>query len=101
MPGRAYSYAPREGGGYRNSVLSYSNDGATSLFTTVEDLGALAAQLRDRRGRRQGWLIQSLTTRGVLSSGKTIDYALGLANGTYRGTPAVSYGGSDAGLQEP
>ena len=43
--------------------------------------------------------IESLTTRGVLSSGKTIDYALGLANGIYRGAPAISHGGSDAGFR--
>ena len=62
VPGRAYSYAPREGGGYRNSVLSYSNDGATSLFTTVEDL---ARWLRNFETGEVGGkaAIESLTTR--------------------------------------
>ena len=98
VPGRAYSYAPRDGGGYRNSVLSYSNDGATSLFTTVEDM---ARWLRNFETGEVGGkaAIESLATRGVLSSGKTIDYALGLANGVYRGAPAISHGGSDAGFR--
>ena len=98
VPGRAYSYAPRDGGGCRNSVLSYSNDGATSLFTTVEDL---ARWLRNFETGEVGGkaAIESLTTRGVLTSGKTIDYALGLANGVYRGAPAISHGGSDAGFR--
>ena len=96
--GRAYSYAPRDGGGWRNSVLSYSNDGATSLFTTVEDM---ARWLRNFETGEVGGkaAIESLTTRGVLASGKTIDYALGLAHGTYRGTPAISHSGSDAGFR--
>lgn len=34
---RAYSYQP-DGDGFKKSVLSYANAGATSLFTTVEDL---------------------------------------------------------------
>ncbi|HEX2465278.1 MAG TPA: serine hydrolase domain-containing protein [Thermoanaerobaculia bacterium] len=98
VPGRAYSYAPRDGGGYRNSVLSYSNDGATSLFTTVEDM---ARWLRNFETGEVGGkaAIESLATRGVLSSGKTIDYALGLANGTYRGARAISHAGSDAGFR--
>ena len=79
-------------------MLSYSNDGATSLFTTVEDL---ARWLRNFETGEVGGkaAIESLATRGVLSSGKTIDYALGLANGKYRGAPAISHGGSDAGFR--
>ena len=38
---RAYSYY-RSPNGYRKAVLSYANAGATSLFTTVEDLGLWA-----------------------------------------------------------
>ncbi len=39
VPNRAYSYAP-DGDGFHKSVLSYANVGATSLFTTAEDLCA-------------------------------------------------------------
>jgi hypothetical protein len=37
--------------------------------------------------------------RGVLTSGKTIDYALGLTHGAYRGTATISHNGSDAGFR--
>ena len=43
---RAYSYAPQPGGGFKLSALNYANVGATSLFTTVEDLGEVDPQLR-------------------------------------------------------
>jgi CubicO group peptidase (beta-lactamase class C family) len=98
VPGRAYSYAPRDGGGFRNSVLSFSNSGATSLFTTAEDL---ARWLENFETGAVGGAaaIESLTTRGILASGKTIDYALGLARAAYRGTPTIAHGGSDAGFR--
>jgi CubicO group peptidase (beta-lactamase class C family) len=98
VPGRAYSYAPRQGGGYRNSVLSFSNAGATSLFTTAEDL---ARWLRNFETGAVGGkeAIASLTTPGVLASGETIDYALGVARGAYRGTPTIAHGGADAGFR--
>ena len=35
---RAYSYAEKDDEGFQHSVLSYAIAGATSLFTTVEDL---------------------------------------------------------------
>src|SRR5688572_5248685 len=38
VPGRAWAYAPREGGGWRNSIPNYDTYGATSLFTTVGDM---------------------------------------------------------------
>jgi hypothetical protein len=40
---RAYSYHP-DNAGFKKSVLSYANVGATSLFTTVEDLSKMDIQ---------------------------------------------------------
>jgi CubicO group peptidase (beta-lactamase class C family) len=98
VPGRAYSYGPRQGGGFRNSVLSFSNSGATSLFTTAEDLTRWLRNFETGTvGGADG--IAHLTTPGVLQSGKTIDNALGLMRGVYRGAPAISHGGSDAGFR--
>jgi CubicO group peptidase (beta-lactamase class C family) len=98
VPGRAYSYSPREGGGFRNSVLSYSNAGATSLFTTVEDLARWLRNFETGTvGGKAG--LEHLATRGLLADGKTIDYALGISHGKYRGAAALSHGGSDAGFR--
>jgi len=98
VPGRAYSYAPLEEGGWRNAVLSYANQGATSLFTTVEDLARWIGEFEEPRvGDAALW--EELWERAVLSGGDTVPYALGLAVDRYRGLPAVGHGGSDAGFR--
>src|SRR5258707_15766022 len=35
-----------------------------------------------------------MLTRGTLSNGKTIDYALGLQMGSYHGMPTIEHGGA-------
>jgi hypothetical protein len=35
----------------------------------------------------------------MFGSGETIDYALGLARGAYRGAPSIAHGGADAGFR--
>jgi CubicO group peptidase (beta-lactamase class C family) len=97
VPGRAYSYAP-QAEGWHKSVLSYANAGATSLFTTAEDLVLWLDNFRTGRvGGAEG--LGALETRGVLGSGDEIDYALGVSHGKYRGTPVLSHGGADAGFR--
>jgi len=83
VPNRAYSYAPKEGGGFKNSVLSYANAGATSLFTTAEDLTRWMGNFFDARVGGPG-VIRQMQEQGILNDGKTIDYAFGLMIGQYR-----------------
>ena len=94
----AYSYSPRSGGTYRKNVLSYANVGATSLFTTVQDLARWIANFEDAKVggpevRRQ------MQEKGKLNSGKEIDYGFGLAIGELRKTRTISHGGADAGYR--
>ena len=97
VPDRAYSYATTPGG-YRNAVLSYANHGATSLFTTAEDLVTWLDNFR--LGTIGGSsLLEEMTTRGVLNSGDTIAYAFGLSIGQYRGAKTIGHGGADAGFR--
>lgn len=97
VPGRAYSYAPR-GDGFRKSVLSYANVGATSLFTTAEDLARWLVNLDEGRvGGAEA--MATMHERGVLNDGEKIDYALGLSHSKYRGLKIVGHGGSDAGFR--
>ena len=97
VPGRAYSYAAISEG-YRNAVLSYSNHGATSLFTTAEDLVRWLDNFRV--GVLGGpALLERMTTRGVLNGGDTIAYALGVSVGQYRGAKTLGHGGADAGFR--
>ena len=95
---RAYSYAPQENGGFRNSVLSYANVGATSLFTTVEDLAKWIANFED--GRVGGaTLVERMKQRFTLNSGNEIPYARGLVIDEYRGLKTVGHSGGDAGFR--
>ena len=98
VPGRAYSYGTDPDSGYRKSVLSYANAGATSLFTTVGDL---VRWMRNFETRVVGGprVIEQMYARGVLTGGDTIDYAHGLGHGTYRGLRTIGHGGADAGFR--
>ena len=95
VPNRAYAYAPEGFGGYRLSIPDFAIAGATSLFTTVEDLahwnrnfGAGIVGGRD--------LVRQLQERGELNDGARLSYAFGLMHGTYRGRRTISHGGTDA-----
>lgn len=99
VPDRAYSYAPGpQGDGYRKAVLSYANVGATSLFTTAEDLTRWAENFFEPRvGGPE--VVEMMVRRGVLTSGDTISYALGLGIGEQGGLRTVSHSGGDAGFR--
>jgi CubicO group peptidase (beta-lactamase class C family) len=95
---RAYSYVPEENGGFKKRVLSYANVGATSLFTTVEDLAKWADNFFEKRlGGPE--VIAQMKQQGVLNSGEKIDYAFGLAIGEHKGLKTISHSGGDAGFR--
>ena len=95
---RAYSYAPRPEGGFRKSVLSYANIGATSLFTTVEDLAQWLFNFDTRKvGGAQ--VLEQMHERFVLNDGSTIPYAFGLMFTEHRGAQVIGHSGSDAGFR--
>jgi CubicO group peptidase (beta-lactamase class C family) len=98
VPGRAYSYAPTGAGGYQHAVLSYANVGATSLFTTVEDLARWIANLESPRVGGPSAMAE-MHTRGVLSGGDTIPYGFALVHQDHRGLPILQHGGADAGFR--
>lgn len=94
---RAYSYA-RVRDGYRYVALSYSNVGATSLFTTVEDLARWDQNFYDARLGGPD-VLAAMLAPGRLNNGTSTSYAGGLALGTYRGQAVMEHGGSDAGYR--
>jgi CubicO group peptidase (beta-lactamase class C family) len=99
VPNRAYSYRPGAGGaGWRNAVLSYANQGATSLFTTAGDL---ARWLRNLETAQVGGpdVVAQMFERGVLRSGDTLDYAFAIVRSEYSGRPVWGHGGADAGFR--
>lgn len=94
---RAYSYqnAP---GGYKKSVLNYANAGATSLFTTVEDLSLWAMNFNNIKVG-DSTIINKMNKPSMLNNGKTIGGALGQFVGTYKGLKEIQHGGADAGYR--
>jgi CubicO group peptidase (beta-lactamase class C family) len=96
-PNRSYSYS-RKGLGFANSVLSYSNAGATSLFTNISDLSKWVTNFyQPRVGELND--INELTRRGKLNNGQEIDYALGIISNRYKGWRQFSHSGADAGYR--
>jgi len=95
---RAYSYAIDEKKGLQKCVLSYANVGATSLFTTVEDMANWMRNFNEKRVGGEA-VIKKMLCKGVLNNGKEIDYARGLGIGVYKGLKTVSHSGGDAGFR--
>jgi CubicO group peptidase (beta-lactamase class C family) len=94
---RAMSYR-QVGDRFENSPLNYENVGATSLFTTAEDLVRWLDNFRDSKvGGRSA--IDKLQQQAVLADGKKIPYALGISIDEYRGLKRISHGGGDASFR--
>jgi CubicO group peptidase (beta-lactamase class C family) len=98
VPGRAFAYQPKEHGGYFNSIPPYDTVGATSLFTTVEDLARWNFYLEDLRNRQDA-LFMEMQRPGKLNSGEEIPYGGGLSMGDYRGLSFIGHSGADAGYR--
>jgi CubicO group peptidase (beta-lactamase class C family) len=97
VPNRAYSYYPHNGG-FKHSHLLYATAGATSLFTTVEDLMRWQRNFLDPVVG--GWdVLAVMQTPGVLNGGEKIEYAFGLLVTQYRGLKVVEHSGGDAGFR--
>ena len=92
---RAYSYFSTDAGGFRAAPLNYANVGATSLFTTAEDLARWVINFEDKKLGGAD-VIKQMQQQGVLNSGKQLGYAFGLGIGPYRGLNTVGHAGGDA-----
>ncbi|MCB0631322.1 MAG: serine hydrolase [Lewinella sp.] len=94
---RAYSYGEGQGT-FEKRVLSYANVGATSLFTTVEDLAKWAINF-DKMTVGNAAIMKQMHEQGILNNGEKISYAYGQVIGEYKGLKMVSHGGADAGYR--
>lgn len=96
VPGRANSYArEKEGEVWKRNLLNYDNAGATSLFTTAEDMAKWAGNFTNPVVGDPA-LIAQISTPGTLADGSSIDYAFGLSRGKRAGYDAIQHSGSDA-----
>ena len=95
---RAYSYQAGPGNNYKKSVLNFANVGATSLFTTVEDLALWAMNFSSPTVGDKA-IIDKMNTPALLSNGETFGGAYGQFNNTYKGLNQIQHGGADAGYR--
>ena len=93
---RAYSYHA-DSTGLKKSILSYSVVGATSLFTTVEDLSLWAMNFENPVVGKD--IIEKMNMKGILNKGDTIGYAMGQGIGVYKGLKFNAHDGADAGYR--
>lgn len=98
VKGRASSYVRGPDGAYQYVALSFSNVGATSLFTTSGDLARWDENFYDARVGGKSLLVQ-MQSKGKLANGSVLPYAAGLVMQNYRGLDVVEHGGSDAGFR--
>ena len=94
---RAYSYTSSTDG-YKKSVLSYANVGATSLFTTVEDLSLWSMNFLNLTVG-DATIIKKMNTPAILNNGEAFGGALGQFVGEYKGLNEIQHGGADAGYR--
>jgi CubicO group peptidase (beta-lactamase class C family) len=95
---RAYSYVPQRNNGFKKRRLNYANVGATSLFTTAEDMVKWVNNF-DKKRVGGADVIEQMHEQGVLNDGKIISYAFGLVIGEHKGLKTVSHSGGDAGYR--
>ncbi|MGC4023471.1 MAG: serine hydrolase domain-containing protein [Cyclobacteriaceae bacterium] len=95
--GRAYSYQASNVG-YKKSVLSYANAGATSLFTTPEDLSLWALNFEKMKVGNPN-VMAMMDQRFILTKGDTISYAFAQDIGKYKSLNIRVHSGGDAGFR--
>jgi len=98
VPHRTSAYQPRDGGGWRVSIPVFDTYGATSLFTTAEDLLKWEQNFAAPRVGSAA-LLARMQEEGTLNDGSHTGYGLGLAVGKHRGLTEIGHGGADAGYR--
>ncbi|THH35625.1 serine hydrolase domain-containing protein [Neolewinella litorea] len=100
VPNRAWGYAPDQEGylGYRASIPDFDVVGATSLFTTVDDMSRWDKNFYTMEvGGEDAY--NRLHDKITLANGDTLDYMHGLGESEYRGVKMQGHGGADAGYR--
>jgi hypothetical protein len=94
VPGRAQAYS-RRGAGFALDMPFENVHGPGGLLTTVTDW----LRWNDHLDKKTlgADIVDSLTTRAVLTSGRVISYARGLTVSKYRGIDEVAHSGSTGG----
>lgn len=97
-PNRTSAYVKDEKGKWKISIPVFDNYGATSLFTTVEDLAKWDENFYTKKIGGDAF-IQSMLVTGELNDKTPQNYAAGLVIGSYNGYKTEGHGGADAGYR--
>ncbi|MEO0398101.1 MAG: serine hydrolase domain-containing protein [Pseudomonadota bacterium] len=99
VPNRAHSYSfDEKPESFRRELLNFETVGATSLHTTVDDLGRWAANFTSPVVGDAA-LLETVLTTGKLNDGADTDYAFGLRRVEHGDRVLFQHGGSDAGFR--
>ncbi len=90
---RAIGYSKEENEYKREHHFDFVVGGDGQVYSTVEDFLKWSENFKSNKLGNDTFLKQMLT-KGVLSNGDTIDYALGLSHGVYKNLKTVSHGGA-------
>jgi CubicO group peptidase (beta-lactamase class C family) len=98
IPNRALAYGPRDSGGYALDVSYFEQTGDGAVHTTVEDLQRWDENFYSAQVGGKAFVAE-LQQQGHLTTGRTLDYARGLAISEFRGLRTVSHAGSWGGYR--
>lgn len=95
---KAYSYEDAGENKFSKTELNYSTYGATSMFSTAEDLVKWLINFSTLQiGSKD--IFEQMQQRAVLNSGDTVFYGSGLFVDTYKNLKRIFHDGTDAGFQ--
>jgi CubicO group peptidase (beta-lactamase class C family) len=94
---QAYGYS-KDKGRWELSVTNFDTVGATSLFTTVEDLALWDENFYTQKVGGPHFT-ETMLHHDALTNGENNPYAFGLVTGKYRGLDTVEHSGADAGYR--
>ena len=97
-PNRTSAYKKDENGKWKISIPVFDTYGATSLFTTVEDLAKWDENFNTKKLGGNNFINAMLAT-GVLNNNTPQTYASDLYTESYKGYKTVLHSGSDAGYR--
>lgn len=97
IPNTAESYRPK-GNNFLKFPIAQMVDGSSNIYTTLNDLCKWAVNFQNPvQGSREVYKIMEKNT--ILSTGKTIEYGLGLQTEKYKGLDIVFHGGGTVGYR--
>lgn len=95
---RASGYSPVDETSYELNMTTLNMIGDGGIFTTIGDIKKWDdAYYNSKVLNKNFW--KMMTTKGVLNSGKEIDYASGLFLTPYKGLPTINHGGAFVGFR--